>query len=132
MAWAAGAGAVVTPVPTIYWEGIGLPDPPPINVPWARVAVKHTPKTKSFLAGALGTKRFEFIGVVLVNIFVPLTHTNVVNTAVSLGDVGVSAFAGKATSNAVWFRNPSVQEVGVSDSYYQVNISAEFIYDNFI
>ena len=46
-----------------------------------------------------------------------------------LGKVVVDAYQGKSTPGGAWFRNVRLQEVGPDGNWSQVNVVAEFTYD---
>lgn len=131
-AWEANAGAFNggTP-PEVRYDGVGDPGPPDSDDPWARVQIRHLTGTQASLAGADAKRRFERAGIITIQVFWPLSQAALSN-ARSLADVAREAFEGKATVSHVWFRNVRVQEVGADGSWYQVNILADFEYDEFV
>ena len=118
-AWDAGAAGVTM----LYPDTIG---DPPDDGPWARTSVRHAANRQATLA-VPGEQRFTATGLVVVQIFakVALGYT----TIDPLVDVVVNAFRGTTTPGGVWFRNARVVEVGRDGPWVQVNVLAEFEYD---
>lgn len=94
---------------------------------WARLTIRHTSGSQATLAGADGRSRWRRNGVVTVQIFAPF------GTGLSISDklamIALAAFEGQATASGVWFRNARLQEIGSDGPWFQVNVSAEFEYD---
>lgn len=101
---------------------------PSAQEPWARLTVRHGPSRQASLSGALGTSRYERSGILTVQIFIPNGEGGL-SLGYSLGKVIADAFEGKATPNQVWFRNVTINEIGPSDEWFQLNATAEFTYD---
>lgn len=102
-------------------------DPPTTVAPWARVSLRHFGGEQASLAGDSGTRRWERTGIVTVQIFVPTGEG--LSEAYDLAKIVADAYEGQATASQVWFRNVRVNEVGPDGSWFQVNVIAEFIYD---
>jgi hypothetical protein len=131
-AWEANAGAFNggTP-PEVRYDGVGDPGPPDSGDPWARVQIRHLTGGQANL-GAPGTqRRFNRAGIITIQVFWPLSQAALSN-ARSLAGVARAAFEGQATTSHIWFRNVRVQEIGPDGSWYQVNVLADFEYDEFV
>lgn len=102
------------------------PIPPQTATPWARVSIAHASGGQDSLRGAAGRSRFERQGVLTVQCFAPVgeSATRVYNMA----QIAMNAFDGKATPGGVWFRNARPNEA-INDGWKQVNVLAEFLYD---
>lgn len=114
------------------WESIwpvawgDLPaTPPATETPWARVVLKHTNGRQSSLAGEVGTRRFTNSGFILISIFVPTGNAN--KTAYTLAQVISNAY--KDARLDVWFRNIRMNEKGASGAFTQIDVLADFFYD---
>lgn len=131
-AWDAGAGAYNGgTIPEVRYDGVGDPGPPEGEDPWARVTVRHVTGTQASLAAIGGSRRFQRTGIIMVQVFWPLSQAELSN-ARSLAEVARSAYEGQETSSHVWFRNVRVNEVGPDGPWYQVNVLADFEYDEFV
>ena len=101
--------------------------PPTTQLSWARVTLAHNGGQQSSLSGALGTQRYDRLGLLLVQIFVPAGEG--LSEAHTLAKIVADAYEGASTSNGVWFRNVQVNEVGPDGDWYQVNVIIDFVYD---
>ena len=101
--------------------------PPDTPIPWARVNIVHGSGGQTALAGADGSRRFDRGGVLIAQIFVP-TGEGAARSQ-QLQKLVSDAYEGQATPRHIWFRNVRVNEVGPSDGWWQVNVIAEFTYD---
>ena len=126
--WTANAvnGGVV---PSIHWEG--QPFSPPKTAAWVRFSMRHTLSEQASLSGAGGTRRYEKFGTVFVQVFTPLTTGSLV-LAEELAAVAKSAFEGVSTVNGIWFTGARISEVGPDSSWFQMNVSANFRYDEIV
>lgn len=99
------------------------------NSQWARVTVKHNPNAfgQASLSGEVGTKRFKREGFIIIQIFNPVNKGMVESDIIV--QILLDAFEGKDTLNGIWFFNVGAEEIGVSAAWNQVNVKAEFIYD---
>jgi hypothetical protein len=131
-AWEANAGAFNgSVVPEVRYDGVGDPGPPASADPWARIQIRHLTGTQATIGGDGTQRRFERAGIITVQVFWPLSQAALGNVR-SLADVARAAFEGKATTSHIWFRNVRVQEIGPDGSWYQVNVLADFEYDEFV
>ena len=113
----------------VAYENVKSQDtvPPSGSAPWARVTLRHTFGDQASLASVGGVRRWRRDGLVTVQIFIPLGEG--LSEGYSLAKTVVDAFEGTATASSVWFRNVRVNEVGSDGEWYQVNVLADFTYD---
>lgn len=95
--------------------------------PWAVVTLQHAAGFQSTLNGANGTRTFTRLGFVTVQIFKPSGKG--LQEAYDLAKVVSDAFEGTATPGGVWFRDVRLNEVGRDGEFFQMNVVAEFRYD---
>lgn len=95
--------------------------------PWARVTVRHAVGEQGSLANHEGRRRWERRGTLFVQIFTPSGEG--LSRSDTLAKIVVDALEGKSTPRGVWFRNTRINEVGPDGDWYQVNVLADFIYD---
>lgn len=132
--WKADTPAV-TPagtVPPVFWDGIPEEDAPPQDAPWARVVIRHGTSAQASLAGDSGSRRFERLGIIVVQVFVPLVLTDPPTLGGNLAAVARRAYEGKTTDSGIWFRDVRAYEVGPDGPWYQWNVTAAFRYDEFV
>lgn len=115
-------------------ESAGLPivwsdakGDPPETGHWARVTVRHVTAGQATLSGETGNRRFRREGIVTAQVFTQF-GTGAAKSD-RLAKVVMGAFEGYAAPGGVWFRNVRLVEVGQSGNFYQVNVLADFEYD---
>lgn len=109
---------------TIYSNVTG--DPPETQVPWARVNIQHGFGDQT-LGDASSKIRYTRTGLFFGQLFMPTGEG--LPELYDLAKLIADAYEGKSTPNGVWFRNVRVNEVGPDGSWYQINVIAEFTYD---
>ena len=102
-------------------------DTPSANV-WARATIRHADGFQSSLTGPLeGKKRHTNIGTVIIQVFG--TQGDGSTAAYDAAQTVATAYR-KAPSGPVWFRRVRINEIGTSGTYNQINVSADFSYDD--
>jgi hypothetical protein len=122
-AWTAGPPSSTLPVlyPDVSQEV-------PSSGAWARVMVKHSYGEQATLSGETGQRRFRHTGIITVQIFTPTGDGQVLND--QLIAIAKGAFEGVTTSpGRIMFRNVRINEVGQDGQWFQVNVLADFEYD---
>jgi len=101
---------------------------PPTSGAWARVDIKHNTSRKATLSNGVGMRRFRRTGLLTVQIFTPPGDGQVLSDQLTI--IVKNAFEGVTTSpGRVMFRDVWLREVGQGGNFYQVNVLAEFEYD---
>lgn len=133
-AWNSGTPAIIggspaTPALLLYedTELKGRPDDDR-QTAWARVSVRHATGEQHTLADASSKRLFCNYGVVTVQCFAPMRDNTGALVARRLAEVAKAAFEGVTTEN-VWFSNVRFQEQGREGTWYQINVSADFQWD---
>lgn len=113
--------------PVLLYEDVHTEDDRPTgDSPWAWVQMRHLTGDQATL-GEVGNRRFERRGLITVEIYVPAGLG--LTTADDLSKVAQDAFEGQETApDAVLFRNVRMNEVGRNGPWFQVNVLAEFDY----
>lgn len=91
---------------------------------YVRFNLQHTPGDSG--NASLGNRYFRRNGVIIVQVFVRA------NTGRALSNAVVDAvllFFEQTSVPGIWFRGQSPSEAGDDGSWFQVNVSAEFVYD---
>lgn len=128
-AWKAGAQAAsgATGVPPLLWEETSrdnLPDEVSSSgQPWGRVRITHHASRQRTVA----VKRFEQIGLILVECFVPEQFADYKGKAGDLADLVIGTFEGQRTTN-VEFREVTPMEAGRVGLFFQIDVHATFKY----
>jgi len=101
--------------------------PPAAQTPWARVQLFHGSGLQQTLSGETGARRFNRGGVLIVQVFAP--RGDGLSRAYQLAKIVADGVEGRATPRQVWFRNVRITEVGPDGNFSQVNVLADFTYD---
>lgn len=124
-AWDAGAETVGK---TVLYPNVGNQEPPTAEELWARVTVQHFVGAQVTLSGATGARRFRHNGLVTVQLFAPSGEG--LETLDAAATIVKQAFEGVTTSpGRVLFRNVRVNEIGPDGQWFNVNVLADFEYD---
>lgn len=115
-------------VPDVLWEAGERVGEPRSDKPWARVSIHHNDSLQRTFGGE-GDRRFERLGLVSVQVFVPTSIEQGTELLEALADIGRNAYEGKATSCGAWFRNVRFQEFQPSEPWLRMDVVAEFTYD---
>ena len=122
-AWDAGAES--TGLNVLYWDTEGeVPD----SGAYARVTVRHATGEQTTVGSAAGKRRYERAGTVTVQIFTE--HNEGGTLSDKLVNIIENAFRGVTTSpGRVIFRRVRTNEIGQDSQWFQVNVLADFEYD---
>ena len=120
--WNANASG---PPPVEYWDQVVDPKAEAVTE-WARVTVRHNTGGND----ALGNRLRARAGIVTVQVFT--TFGDGLSTSDALAKVATDAFHGKSTSGGVWFRNVRLNEIGRDGKWFQVNVVADFEYNEVV
>jgi hypothetical protein len=121
--WIAHASAL-----PIFWQGETHINPPDQSQGYARATVLHSTGGQSSLGGTNGV-RFSRQGVAIIQCFGPLGIGKSLTISEEIASMALDAFEGKTTPGGIWFRNCRFNEIGPADGWFQINVIAEFIYD---
>jgi hypothetical protein len=101
-------------------------------VTFAKATFQHADMAQASLAGGDGTRRYENIGTVTIEMFFP---TGIgVERPYNECEAIAALFRGKHSPNGdVWFRDVAINEITQSriTARYQMNVSFTFEYDQF-
>jgi hypothetical protein len=130
--WFADTPAITGgPVPEVEYQGMTSIGSPPQDAPWCRISLQHVTNNSAALNPDGVRKRFTVTGVVAVQIFVPIGQGLVLIR--QLAPVAKEAFQGVRTADdSIWFREAQISEVGAEGSWFQMNVTASFEYDEFV
>jgi len=92
---------------------------------YAVVQVNYGGANQASLGGT-GNRTFKRNGVVLIMIYAQAGEG--LSEGHAAAKVAADAFEGQA-SGGIWFRNVRINEIGREGSFYQINVLAEFEYD---
>lgn len=124
VAWVAATPTLNSGAPALVaWPGVDTA-PDPLR-PWARYQLKENLSNQATLAPT-GSRRFDRLGLILVQVFAPISKGGGVVLADQLAEIAREAYEGKGTSSGIWFLNCRVNDIGVDKNWYQKNMIAEF------
>lgn len=122
-AWEADSTSELVPV--LYPDVSGEP---PEEGAWVRASMIHTGSTQVTLSNETGARRFRRSGIVTIQIMTPCGMGLTLSD--QLTKIAMRAFEGVTTSpGGVMFLNVRPIEAGQSGNWYQVNVLADFQYD---
>lgn len=116
-----------TPYP-VEWPEVDQSAFPSVASPFARVRLRHL-DAKQVTFGEVGNRRFESMGLVTIQVFVPLSHKLGLSLVQNLAIIARNAYRGVGTASGIWFRNAKIIEVGPDRGWMQRNMVCEFQYD---
>ena len=94
---------------------------------WARVTIRHADGFQSSLTGPLEeVKRNTNIGTLHIQVFGELGDGS---TAAYDAAGAIAKAYRKSRNNPVWFRRVRINEIGTKGPYDQINVLADFSYD---
>ena len=112
------------PIPLIYTD---IPADTPSAPVWARVILRHADGRQSSLTGPInGCQRFTNVGTVFVQVFGAVGDGS--KAAYDAAQILATAF--RKAQKEVWFRNVRANEVGTKGAFEQINVLADFSYDD--
>lgn len=95
---------------------------------WARATIRHADGFQSSLTGPLEQlKRHTRVGVVIIQIFAEVGNGS--TAAYDAAQIVLNAFE-KSRDIPVWFRRVRLIEQGTQGPYKQINVQADFTYDD--
>lgn len=120
-----------TGFPVVYPDKAEDPDnggdTPSANV-WARATIRHADGFQSSLTGPLEElKRHSNIGTVIIQVFGKVGDGS--TAAYDAAQTVATAFR-KSRGIPVWFRRVRINEVGTRGPHDQINVLADFTYDD--
>lgn len=114
-----------TGYPAIYTDVGGAP--PGHKTVWARAVVRHALGGQASLMGDDNVRRWERTGTVFVQVFAPIGAGS--TSAYAAAQVVADAYQ-SARDPDVWFRNVRINEAGGQGAFQQINVLADFTYDD--
>lgn len=105
-----------------------VPDSSPAQ-PWVRLGVKHANGVQASLAGVTGLRRYNYVGIVMMELYCPTSNGQVLLDLIS--PLLLNAFQGQQSPSGIWFRNGVIKELGNDGAWSRDNIVVDFDYDLF-
>lgn len=111
----------------VSWDG-SVGEVPTGNDPWARALVRHVTGGAATIGQVGGRRRFRRSGLVTIQLFDRVGDG--MTRLDQLAKLVSNAYEKPAApGHGVWYRNVRVNEVGQSGDWLQLNVIAEFTYD---
>lgn len=110
----------------IFWESVAG-DRPTDDRPFFQVFLRHRTGQRAAFPSADGQSMYRRDGDVTIQCFHPIGRG--LSDSYADAKVLADAFEGQATSGGIWFRNVRINEIGRDGQFNQLNVIAEFIYD---
>jgi len=112
-------------VATIYDN---FPGDPPVDTIWVRWSVRQAVASQVSFSGA-SSGRFRHPGLAIAQIFVPVDSGT--QDGIQLADIIKAAFRA-VTVASVTYQTPYFTQVGVTDGWWQMNVSCPFYFDEVV
>lgn len=128
-AWSAGTVAIVGYVPYVQYPGQADEDPPDASKFWVRISTQIVNGSQGTLSENVvlnGSKRFETIGLVFLQIFAP-KRSEAQKQAEQLAQLALNTFRERTTN--VNLRNARIKEMPYENGACRINVIAEFEFD---
>ena len=120
-----------TGFPAVYTGKAEAPDnggDTPTTDAWARATIRHADAFQSSLTGPLEElKRHTQLGVVIIQVYAKTGDAS--TAAYDAAQIVANAYK-KSRGIPVWFRRIRVNEIGMHGPFYQINVLADFEYDD--
>lgn len=118
------------------WKPTGWPvvfedlqaDIPTGNEPWLKVTIRHIDGGTTSLTGAHGVRRYEAVGFLMAQVYVPSGRGFV--DAYDLAEVLLAAFTKIRTDKCVGYEQQRIMEVGTNSTFAQANFITDFKYES--
>lgn len=125
--WDDATFTILGSVPDIFWErDTANPGPPTRGSVYAKLRILHTGGGQRSL-GERGNRIFTRQCTLFIQLFFPLKQLEAVSREVVAN--AVSILEGNATPLGISFLHVVPTEVGQSEGLYQINVTADFEYD---
>ena len=137
-AWTTGTPAITTYIPDINWQGNEYEGEQFVDKYYATFEVQVVDEVQKTLQGSLdgnGARRYNNIGVVIIDIYAPISISNHMLKLRELSVVARNAFRGKESPSGVVFYNAKFVEAGLataasSSNFYKSVVTAEYSFDD--
>ncbi len=110
----------------LYWTDVPKKKPTG-EVVWARATVQHVNGRRASLANTTRLRRFRNEGIYTVQIFTPIGDGSVADYSVAQM---VKRALEVAQNGNLWFSKIKLIEVPVTEAFAQINVLANFSYDD--
>lgn len=110
----------------IFWESVAGDRQTDRN-PFFQIFLRHRTGRNAGFPSATGSAMYRREGDVTVQLF--FAGRRGLSAAYVSAKVFADAFEGQSTPGGVWFRNTRMNEIGKDGDFNQVNVVAEFLYD---
>ena len=116
----------------VAWPDVKDDNIPPADasIPWSRVTLIHADGGQTTLACVNGVRRWEYAGVLMIQVFAPMGDGNTLTYA--LAQLVANAYKKAKPPGGAWFRNHRIRNAGNSGPYSQVNFTLDFQYEQLI
>lgn len=100
---------------------------PTDDTEWARVMIRTATARTASLGNHNGRRRYEREGTLWIQLFTPAGIG--LSRVYALAKILTDAFQAVRPRRCVAFRNVRMNEIGASGNFYQINVLADFSYD---
>lgn len=125
----------VVNIADIRWPGTERQQSPPDNVYWARVSEQVVVSGQTSLSnnvGFGGSKRYDTIGLLFIQLFCPKSDPAAVPNGRLLQTALVNAFRAPSGDSNLWFRNQTPKPMTYNPTNYQFNVAVTYQYGEIV
>lgn len=122
--------AILGYAPDIRWQGVVNPVKPDSSKAFFRVSSQMVSDRLAAMGAAGGTKRYEAISLLYVQIFMPRTVGGYAGVGKQIGDLIASQFKKASPSGMLQFINPKIVTLPETESSLPINVVVEYHYDS--
>ncbi len=98
------------------------------NEPWLKVTIRHIDGGTTSLTGAHGVRRYEAVGFLMAQVYVPSGKGY--TDAYDLAEILLGAFTKIHTDKCVGYEQQRIMEVASNSTFAQCNFITDFKYES--
>jgi hypothetical protein len=114
----------------VAWPRVPAPTSPDKTSMWARVSTQIVRDSQSTIGNTGGTRKFEAIGLLYVQLFAPRNIAGSSEAALALAQIIQKEFRKASPSGLISFSNQKIVELPETDQNYPINVSVTFTYQD--
>jgi len=128
--WANKAGAIVSPVPEVRYQGVEEAALPGSSHYWMRVGTTTVTTRQSGFRSPDAPDGSQVVydnyGFITLQMFAPMKGKDTWNKGELLSQLGQGMFMASETGGGVWFRNPRIRELNNDGTWFRWNVIADY------
>lgn len=123
--WEADVAEICGYTPDLYWPKKEEPEEKDVRKVFGRVVIRHVGGSQA----TFGEKRYYGRpGLFICQVFTPVFDRKGTGIDDQIANVVLGVMEGNWGGTQIFWRNPTAEEIGQSESWFQTNVSGEFYY----